>query len=308
MDITFEQINAFKTVARHKSFSIAAKKLYRTQSAVSIQIAKLEENVGQKLFHRTTRAITLTEAGQIFLKCTMGIDRIIDETEQELNDLLEMERGRLMISTSDTTACYRIPDILQRYRKKYPKIEIIVRNSTSLKSIEKVLQGEVDFGIVTLSYLKPELVVIPLFSRSDVLICHPEHKLSGRKKIFLKDLEKYSMVLLDRNCSSRRILNDACERAKVKLNIGMELSSIEVVKSFVAINAGISIVPEVSVREDIKSGKLKALKIVDFEGDKKQKMGVIYRKDRYLSNASRRFLEMFNPDFTADTISGINTP
>ena len=297
MEITFEQINAFKTVAIHKSFSIAAKKLYRTQSAVSIQVAKLEESIGQKLFHRTTKMIALTEAGQIFLKCVNGIDRVINETEQELNDLLEMERGRLMISTSDTTACYRIPDILQKYRRNYPKIEIIVRNSTSLKSIEMVLQGEVDLGIVTLSYLSPELEAIPLFSRSDVLICHPGHMLAGRKKIFLKDLEKYTMVLLDRNCSSRRILDDACDRTKVKLNIGMELSSIEVVKSFVAINAGISIVPEISVREDISAGKLKAIKIVDFDGDKKKKMGVIYRRDRYLSNASRRFLEMFNRDY-----------
>jgi DNA-binding transcriptional LysR family regulator len=157
-----------------------------------------------------------------------------------------------------------------------------------------VMQGDVDFGIVTLSYLKPELEVIPLFSRSDVLICHPEHLISGRKRIFLKDLENYSMVLLDRNCSSRRILDDACERAKVNLSIGMELSSIEVVKSFVAINAGISIVPQVSVLEEVRSGKLKALKVVDLEGDKRKKMGVVYRRDRYLSIASRRFLEIFN--------------
>ena len=125
MDITFEQINSFKSVAKHKSFSIAAKKLYRTQSAVSIQIARLEENIGQKLFHRTTKMIALTEAGQIFLKCVNGITRLLDETEQELNDLLEMERGRLMISTSDTTACYRIPEILQKYRQKYPNDEEI---------------------------------------------------------------------------------------------------------------------------------------------------------------------------------------
>jgi len=122
MDITFEQINAFKAVAKHKSFSVAAKELYRTQSAVSIQVANLEESIGQKLFHRTTKIVTLTEAGQIFLKCVRGIERTIDETEQELNDLNEMERGRLMISTSDTTACYRIPDILQEYREKYPEI------------------------------------------------------------------------------------------------------------------------------------------------------------------------------------------
>jgi DNA-binding transcriptional LysR family regulator len=294
MDITFEQINAFRTVAKHRNFSRAATELFRTQSAVSIQIANLEENIGQRLFHRTTKTITLTEAGQIFLKCVKGIDRLIDETEQELNDLQGMERGRLMISTSDTTACYRIPGILQKYRENYPKIEIIVRNSTSLKSIEMVMQGDVDFGIVTLSYLKPELEVIPLFSRSDVLICHPEHLISGRKRIFLKDLENYSMVLLDRNCSSRRILDDACERAKVNLSIGMELSSIEVVKSFVAINAGISIVPQVSVLEEVRSGKLKALKVVDLEGDKRKKMGVVYRRDRYLSIASRRFLEIFN--------------
>jgi DNA-binding transcriptional LysR family regulator len=140
--------------------------------------------------------------------------------------------------------------------------------------------------------LKPELERVPLFSRSDVLICHPEHRLSGRKKIFLKDLEKYSMVLLDRNCSSRRILDDACERAKVDLRIGMELSSIEVVKSFVAINAGISIAPEVSVNEEVKSGKLMAIKIADFEREKRKKMGIIYRRDRYLSIASRRFLEI----------------
>jgi DNA-binding transcriptional LysR family regulator len=292
MDITFEQINAFKTVAKHKNFSLAARELYRTQSAVSIQVANLEENIGQRLFHRTTKIVTLTEAGQIFLKCVRGIERTIDETEQELNDLHEMERGHLMISTSDTTACYRIPDILQEYRKKYPRIEIIVRNSTSLRSIEMVMQGDVDFGIVTLSYLKPELERVPLFSRSDVLICHPKHPLSGRKKIFLKDLEKYSMILLDRNCSSRRILDDTCERAKVDLRIGMELSSIEVVKSFVAINAGISIVPKVSVREEVKSGRLKTIKVMDFEGEKRKKMGVIYRRDRYLSIASRRFLEI----------------
>jgi DNA-binding transcriptional LysR family regulator len=297
MDITFEQINAFKTVAKYGSFSRAATELFRTQSAVSIQVANLEENIGQRLFHRTTKTITLTEAGQILLRCVKGIDRLIDETEQELNDLQEMERGRLMISTSDTTACYRIPDILQRYRKEYPKIEIIVRNSTSLKSIEMVLRGDVDFGIVTLSYLKPELEMIPLFSRSDVLICHPEHILSGRIRISLKDLEGHSMVLLDRNCSSRRILDEACERAGVRLSIGMELSSIEVVKSFVSINAGVSIVPEVSVREEIRSGKLKALKIPDFKGDKRIMMGVIYRKDRYLSKASRRFLELFNSSY-----------
>jgi DNA-binding transcriptional LysR family regulator len=297
MYITFEQINAFYAVSKHRGFSRAAQELYRTQSAVSIQVAKLEETLGQKLFHRTTKTVVLTDAGQIFLRYVEDVKRLLDKAEQELIDLKEMERGRLMICTSDTTACYRIPHFLQAYRAKYPRIEIIVRNATSLKTIDLVLQGEVDLGIVTLSYLKHGLEMIPLFSRSDVVICHPEHQLVSRNEIFLKDLEQYTCVLLDQNCSSRRILDEACEKAKVKLQIAMELSSIEVVKSFVSINSGISIVPEVSIQEEVRTGRLVSLRIKDFKMGRQIRMGIIYRKDRYLSIAAQRFLNMLKEKF-----------
>ncbi|MFC1820896.1 LysR family transcriptional regulator, partial [Thermodesulfobacteriota bacterium] len=277
MDITIEQINAFHAVSKYHGFSSAARRIYRTQSAVSIQVAKLEESIGQKLFHRTTKTIKLTDAGEILLRYVEDIKRLLDEAEQELNDLEEMERGHLMLCTSDTTACYRIPHILQAYRTKYPRIEIIVRNATSLKTIDLVLQGEVDLGIATLSYLKTGLKTIPLFSRFDVVICHPDHPLTGRDEILLKDLEQYVCVLLDQNCSSRRILDEACEKAKVKLTIAMELSSIEVVKSFVSINSGISIVPEASILEEVKTGKLISLQIKEFKSERQSKMGVIYR-------------------------------
>ncbi|MCP4752180.1 MAG: LysR family transcriptional regulator [Proteobacteria bacterium] len=291
MDFTFEQLNAFRAVAARSSFSLAAETLFRTQSAVSIQVAKLEETVGRKLFHRTTKNVELTDAGRVLLRYVEEIGRLLEEAEQELMDLEKMERGRLTLSTSDTTACYRLPGILQAYRAKYPGIEIVVRNSTSLVTIEKVLQNEVDLGIATLSYLKPGLEAIPLFSRSDVMICHPDHPLAGRKEVFLKDLEGYACILLDRNCSSRRILDEICRDVKVELPIAMELSSIEVVKSFVSIDSGISIVPEVSIRKEKDSGQLSVSKIRDFQTHRPNKMGVIYKKNRYLSIAARRFLE-----------------
>ena len=296
MDITFEQLNAFQAVARHGSFSKAGQDIYRTQPAVSIQIAKLEEVLGQKLFHRTTKRIHLTDAGAIFLRYADEIKRALEEAEKELMDLENMERGRLVISTSDTTACYRIPHVLQEYCAKYPRIEITVRNATSLRTIALVLQGEVDLGIATLSYLGPGLETVPLFSRSDVVICHPDHPLAGRREILLKDLENYPCILLDRNCSSRRILDEACEKAKVRLSIAMELSSIEVVKSLVAINSGISVVPEISIRGQIKRGSLVSLKIKEFESGRPSRMGIIYRKERYLSIAARSFLNMLKDD------------
>lgn len=292
MNISFEQINAFQAVATQGSFSRAGESLYRTQSAISIQVGRLEESIGQKLFHRKTKRIDLTEAGGILLRYVDEIKRLLTEAEQELIDLQEMERGRLLICTSDTTACYRLPHILRAYGTKYPGIEITVRNATSLKTIDQVLQDEVDLGIATLCYLRPGLETIPLFSRSDVVICHPGHPLASRKTVFLKDLESYPCVLLDRNCSSRRILDDACETARVDLTIAMELSSIEVVKSFVSIDSGISIVPAVAIQGEINRGILVSLAVKDFETAEKLTMGIVYRRDRYLSIAAQSFLEM----------------
>jgi DNA-binding transcriptional LysR family regulator len=291
-DITFVQINAFHAVARTLSFSRAAEQLFRTQSAVSIQVAKLEEAVGHTLFQRTTKHIELTEAGAVFLRCAIGIRNLLEQTSQEMDDLKQMAHGRLTLCTSDTTACYRLPGIIQAYQKHYPGIDIIVRNATSLKTIEMVTNGQVDLGIATFKYLNPALASVPLFQRRDVVICHPDHDLAGRDAAFLKDLEAYTAILLDRNCASRRILDEACQQAGVNLKISMELSSIEVVKNFVSINSGISIVPAVSVRKECSEGRLVSVTILDFDELPPVRMGAIYRKNHYLSLASRSFLKL----------------
>lgn len=295
MDITFEQLNAFQAVAKTLSFSKAAKLVYRTQSAVSIQILRLEDVIGQKLFHRTTKSIELTDAGRVFLKYATQIDDILKEAETELIDLKKMDKGKLTLSTSDTTACYRLPRILQSYKEKYPGIEIIVRNATSLKTIESVLNNEVDLGISTFKYLSPELETIPLFPRDDVVISHPDHPLAKRKRTYLKDLEQYPFILLDRNCSSRRILDEVCKEAGVQLNVAMELSSIEVVKQFVKINSGISIVPMISVEKEMTEQNLAAVQISDLNKADPIRMGIIYKKTRYLSLAAESFLDMLTP-------------
>jgi DNA-binding transcriptional LysR family regulator len=291
MNLTFEQINAFHAVATRGSFSAAAEKIFRTQSAVSIQIGRLEENLGRRLFHRTTKNIELTEAGKVLLGYVEKIYGLLAEAQQELLDLEKMERGRLSISTSDTTACYLLPGILQTYKERYPGIEIVVRNTTSLNTIDMVMHNEVDIGIATLAFLKPGLEVIPLFSRFDVVICHPEHPLAGKKQVSLKELENQVCILLDEYCSSRRILNQACDSAQVKLSVAMELSSIEVIKNLVMIKSGISIVPEVSIRKEIQAGQLSMVKIRDFPPNRRFKIGAIYKKNRYLSLATRSFLQ-----------------
>ena len=299
MDFPYEQVAAFHAVAKYGSFSKAGVALLRSQSAVSVQVAKLEATLGKRLFDRTTKHVVLTEAGQILLRYSTQIEGLLQQATQELADLDHLERGRLVLCTSDTTACYRLPALLQRYRECHPGIDMVVRNATSPQTIEAVCAHEVDLGIVTLTALKPELEALPLFSRHDVLICHPQHPLAQRRTVLLKDLEAYPLILLDQRCASRRIIDELCAQARVRLRITMELSSIEVIKRFVRIDAGLSVVPAIAVHEEVQAGGLAAVPIHDLPERSRYKMGVIYKKGRYLSLAARSFLQELQAFFNA---------
>lgn len=305
MHLSYEQMAAFQAVAHHGSFSKAGRALLRSQSAVSLQVARLEEALGKRLFDRTTKRVALTEAGDILLRYLTQIDGLLRQAVQELADLDQLTRGRLVLCMSDTTACYRLPTLLQQYRRQHPGIEVVVRNATSPQTVEAVCTHEVDLGIVTLAALKPELEAIPLFSRHDVLICPPHHPLAHRASVLLKDLEHYPLIVLDQRCASRRLLDTQCARARVRLPIAMELSSIEVVKRFVRIEAGLSIVPAVAVAEDVRSGTLAAVRIDDLQHQPVVRMGVIYKKGRYLSRAAQSFVAALQAFFAPGGPSGL---
>ena len=297
MDFPYEQMAAFHAVATYGSFSRAGTALFRSQSAVSVQVAKLEAALGKRLFDRTTKHVALTEAGQILLRYIAQIEGLLQQAAQEFADLDHLERGRLVLCTSDTTACYRLPALLQQYRERHPGIDMVVRNATSPQTIAAVCAHEVDLGIVTLAALKPELEAIPLFPRHDVLICHPQHPLAQRTTVLLKDLESYPLILLDQRCASRRIIDELCAKARVQLRITMELSSIEVIKRFVRIDAGLSVVPAIAIQEEVQAGGLAAVAIHDMHHRPQHKMGVIYKKGRYLSLAARSFLQALQAYF-----------
>ena len=303
MHIPYEQMEAFQAVARHGSFSKAGAALLRSQSAVSMQVAKLEDMLGKRLFDRTTKHVALTEAGQVMLRYMAQIDGLLQQAVQELADIDQLARGRLVLCTSDTTACYRLPTMLQQYRARHPGIDIVVRNATSPQTIAAVCDHAVDLGIVTLAALRPELEAMPLFPRCDVLICHPQHPLAQRSAVLLKDLEHYPLILLDQHCASRRIIDEQCAQARVRLRITMELSSIEVIKRFVRIDAGLSVVPAVAVQEEVQAGLLATVAIHDLP-QAQHKMGVVYKKGRYLSLATRSFLQELQAFFTLGTSVG----
>ena len=287
-----DQIMAFHAVATYGSFSKAAVSLSRSQSSISVQVSNLEESLGKRLFDRTTKRIQLTDAGQILLLYVTQIESLMQQALQELDDLDHLERGQLVICTSDTTGCYYLPPLLQRYRQRHPGIDIVVRNATSPETIEAVRHHEVDLGIVTLPANSDDLVIIPLCSRHDVLIAHPQHPLALRTSAPLEEIASYPIILLDQACASRRIIDEVCAQAQAPLQISMELRSIEVIKRFVRIDAGLSIVPAMAIREEVAAGVLASVDVSDFANRALYQMGIIYKKNRYLSHAAQSFLEV----------------
>ena len=230
MIISTEQLNAFYVVAQEKSFSRAAEKLFRTQPAVSQAIHSLEDELGQPLFLRQGRTSILTQAGQILLEHVEEVFETLERGRFRLEALKELKGGRLTISTSDTTACYLLPEVLDTFRDRYPEVEVYIRCKPSPIAAEQVLSHEADIGIVTLPIEHPKLAAEKLIVREDVAICSPNNPLASRKKISFADLVKFPLLFLDRGSNTRTYIDQRLNEAGLKPRIAMELGSIEVIK------------------------------------------------------------------------------
>jgi len=266
-----DQLAAAVAVARERSFSRAARSLGRTQSAVSQAVARLERELGERLFARDGRITEPTAAGRALLDHAR---RILDEMEaarSSLRALGALEQGSLVVGSSDTLAYYVLPPVLGAFRARHPGIELRLDNRPSPATAARVAAREVDVGVVSLP-LPPDLQtsgrrvgerirVEPLAPQREVVICPPGHPLAGRRRAALSALTPYPLVLLDPTTGSRAFLDAEMARAGVRPRVAMEMSSVEVVKRLVELGLGISLVPELAVRREVAMGVLVAVQV-----------------------------------------------
>ncbi len=283
-----DQLKGFFHVAKLKSFTRAAGKMYLTQPAISLQIKALEKELGEKLFERTGRRVSLTMAGEVLFRLAEEIVTKLDEIRCVIGELHDLERGRCVLGTSDTTSLYFIPELIKEYREAHPKIELQVRNRISQEVVRLVLDCEVDLGIVTLPVEEPRLTVVPLFKHPLACVVASAHPLSNRRSIRASDLRGEPMVALERNSTTRRRIDAYLAASGVQPRTAIELSSFETIKKFVAIGLGVAIVPEraaTSASDGIRTVRFaKSPPCIQ--------LGAIYRKDRFLPHPVRVFLEL----------------
>ena len=284
------QLEIFLSIAEEKSFSRAADKMLRTQPALSIAIKRLEEELGETLFDRSSKSGTLTEAGKILHSYAQQMINLRDEAKDSIGELRGMYRGRLTIGANESTSLYVLPGLLLEYRKKYPRIKIEVFRNVSEKIPSEVLDRSLDFGFLSYDPMHPQLQSIEVHRDELTLVVPPKHPLSQRKQVTVKDLGGEQFVAHNVKTPSRTRIFELFARHQTPLNICIELATLETIKEFVCLNAGIAILPRLAVQEEIKAGKLVEMTVKGMKIEKTLRL--VYRRELSLSHAAKSFLEI----------------
>lgn len=257
----FRQIESFLAVARTGSFSQAAKLLLLTQSAVSVQIRKLEAELQSQLFDRLGRRVQLTSAGEQFRPYAEGIHRFAEDAAFAVAGSPEGQRGTIRIGAPPSICAYFLPPVLKKFLGVYPHVKIVLEPDISSGVIERVQAATIDAGIVALPCNERRLAVEELFSDPLRLVVHPRHPLAGRRSVAVKDIANYPFISLDPHtvtgASIATILNASCVDVKVTL----ECKIFDIVKPLVQAGVGVSILPRSVVANECREGKMRALRL-----------------------------------------------
>ena len=287
MDLAALQV--FLTVAREKSFSRAAEKLYRTQPAVSIAVRKLEEWVGQPLFVRGSRDRQLTDAGELLKDYAERMLSLRDEIRKGVQDLHDLRRGQLSLGVNESSVHALLP-ALGEYRKKYPQVKILVHRVFSRDVPVEVLQFRLDLGIVGFRPSDPNLVAVEILRDELTFVVHPRHRLAKQRQVEIAELGEETFVAHIVETNYRWRVIQLFGKHRVPLRMDIELPTIESIKRFVEMEMGVAIVPRMCARAEIERGDLIEIKIRQMRIPRH--VYVVYRRDRPLSHAAQALVRL----------------
>ncbi len=287
MDI--HQLETFLAVVDEKGFSRAAKRLHRTQPAVSQVVRKLEEDLGETLFERTARDGTLTAAGEVLSDYARRMLALRTEATSAMEELKSLNRGRLSIAANEFTCLYLLP-VLDRFRRLCPQILVSVQRSLASKIPDDLLERSVELGILSFRPDADLFRSIAVYTDEMAFVVNPGHPLAKEKSIAIEDLGAESFIAHNVPSPVRRQVVAAFEKHKTPLNMGVQLPSLEAVKRFVAMGNGVALVPGLSVGPELASGELVTVPIETLRFERQLRL--VHRKQANLSHAAAAFLKV----------------
>ena len=288
--IDSRQLRAFAALARTGSFTIAAKELFLSQSAVSHSMKALETDVGCRLFDRVGKKVLLTQAGEALLHHTEKILQEMAAARAGLEQLGKWGVGRLRIGASPTACQYVLPSVLREFKESFPKCRINIEPGDTLDAIESVRNNRIDLAITLEPRNEDQFEFHPLFTDELAFLVGAMHPWARQGHVVRNEIPKQSYVLYNKNSYTFRMVRDYFHQEDMVLNSVIELGSMEAIKELVKLGLGVGILAPWIAQKELREKSLIALPL----GRRKMKRnwGVIHWRGRRLSLAEETFLSL----------------
>ena len=283
-----ESLKVFCDLADSESFTKAAQINGVTQSAISQQISSMERIFKSQLIERSKKRFRLTREGQVLYDYSKQILQTYDSLDSQLKELKNLISGTIRVATIYSIGLHDLPPYIKKYMKSYPTVNIHVEYRRANQVYEDVLSNVVDLGLIAYPIKDSKLEIVPLRKEPLVLICHPQHPFAKKQSIRLKALQGQNIISFEPDTPTRKALDKILREHGVEVKHVMEFDNVETVKRAVEIDAGISIVPEGTVIQELDKQTLASVLIED--GQFFRPLAAIYKKNRVLSPAMKQFL------------------
>lgn len=283
------QLETFLAVAEERSFSRAAVRLHRTQPAVSQVIRKLEAAVGETLFDRAARDGSLTAAGVLLRDYALRLLALRREAGSALDELKNLERGRLQLAANEYTCMYLLPAI-DAFRREFPQVSVSVHRMLASRIPEELNLRTFEIGVVSFRPDPALFRTIAVYGDSLALIVSPSHPMASAARVSITDLGKENFIAHNVTSPLRLKVIETFQRYRTPLNMVIDLPTIEAIKRFVAMGNGVALVPHLTVARELETGDLVRVKVDELE--MKRVLRLVHRRQVTLSYAARAFLRI----------------
>jgi DNA-binding transcriptional LysR family regulator len=295
MAVLIAHLKVFLDLVETKSFTLAAQRNGISQAAVTNELQSMEQHFNERFVERHTRAFRLTKEGKILRDNARKIVRTYTKFKSQLEAIPHPVSNIFHITTIPYIGLYSLPSCLQRFQKEHPQVSTLVEYTHVDRVYEDVLNGTADLGLVARPLKNQRIKIIPLHKEPLVLICHPQHRFAKQKQIRLRTFKGETFMSFERGLLGYEVLEQMLKLCGLRKKYVREFSEIEPIKRAVELGAGVAIVPEVTVQQEVANRTLVALRIED--GDFYQLQAAICLKKKAGSPLVKQFITFLKGAF-----------
>ena len=285
-----KKLRAFCNTAKLGSVTKAAEKLFASQPTISLQIKALEEEMHVQLFERRGPYLKLTAEGEILYKLAQPLVQGVDQLQETFNAHCgNLSSGELTIAAGESTILYILPEPVRQFSELYPDVRLTLANVTGRDGMAMLQADQADFAVGSMLEVPQDVEYTSFVSFDPVLITPLDHGLARKVKITLQDISPHGLILPPRHLSTWRIVKMVFAQNNVNYNVALEAGGWEVIKRYVSLGLGISIVTDVCLTAEDRD-KFAMIPLTDYFP--KRTYGIVTRKERFLSAPAKRFIEL----------------